>query len=118
MIIRLWLVDACVAYGQHYFQMKWGDCVNSAARKMPVFSWLAVVLAIAVWFFIFRVFHYQVNNLRAYNSIALVAALIPVAMGIIALFRREKHRIVSLLGIVIASLTFLSVLLIFIFFGM
>lgn len=85
---------------------------------MPVFSWLSVVLAVIDWWLTFRVFQYQINNFRAYNSVALIAALIPLAMGIIALRRREKHRIVPVLGVVGALATFFPVLFIFIFFGM
>lgn len=94
------------------------DFLNPNQKKVSLFSWISLVLAILVWFLVFRVFDYQVNNFRIYNLIALPVSLVPLVTGVIALYKREKNKVASVLGIVIAVITFFPVLMIVLLFGM
>ncbi|QSO52858.1 hypothetical protein JZ785_02710 [Alicyclobacillus curvatus] len=80
--------------------------------KAPLYGWISVILSVVVWLFVFKYLFYwmdirSVIRFSTFEAISLPLTLLHVLIGIFGLVRRERMLVLSIVGVVVASLSFI-----------
>lgn len=87
------------------------------------FGWISFILSVFFWLLIFKFLFYwmdirSVIRFSTFEAISLPVSVIPLISGVLGCVRKESHLVLSIIGIIIASLTFIWLLVMMALNGM